>query len=188
MPLFLFVVFVVLPAIEIFVIVTVVHAIGFGATLLLLVAGGVLGSYVMRRAGASWWRALRGQVRTADGTAATGQRPDGRAAAHAALLFLAGLLIFLPGFVSDAVGLLLLLPPVRGLLQAATAAWFVRRFTAVSGPGGVRIWDRPSAGGPVPGDIVRGDIVRGEIVRGDIVRDDIVRDNEDPDQLDPPAR
>jgi UPF0716 protein FxsA len=177
-PLFLFVVFVVLPAIEIFVIITVAHAIGFGATLLLLVAGAVLGSYVMRRAGASWWRALRGRVTTADGTALAGQRPDGRAAAHAALLFLAGLLIFLPGFVSDAVGLLLLLPPVRGLLQAGTAAWFTRRFSAVSGPGGVRIWSRPAASGPL-----RGDIVRGEVVHGDIVRED-----EDPDQLDPPSR
>ena len=181
MPLFLFVVFVALPAIEIFVIVTVAHAIGFGSTLLLLVAGAVLGIYVMRRAGASWWRALRGQVATADGTAVTGQRPDGRAAAHAALLFLAGLLIFLPGFVSDAVGLLLLLPPVRGLLQAGTAAWFVRRFSAVSGPGGVRIWTRPEPGGPIQGDIVRPDVIRGEIVRGDI-------EGNDPGPLDPPSR
>ena len=69
------------------------------------------------------------------------------------LLFLAGLLIFLPGFVSDGVGLVLLLPPVRALLQAATAAWFVRRFTAVSGPGGARIWTRQDR-------IVKGDVVR----------------------------
>ncbi len=177
MPLALFVILVVLPAIEIFVIVTVAHAIGFGATLLLLVAAAVLGSYVMRRAGASWWRALRGRVTTVDGVAVDGQRPDGRAAARAALLFLAGLLLFLPGFVSDALGLLLLLPPVRGLLQAATAAWFVRRFSAVSGPGGVRIWSRPDTGGPQHGDIVRGEVVRGEIVRED----------EDPGHSGPPA-
>ena len=172
MPLLLFFVFVVAPAIEIFVIVEVAHAIGAGATLLALVAGAFLGSYVMRRAGASWWRALRGQVTTADGTAVTGQRPDGPAAAKAALLFMAGLLIFLPGFVSDAVGLLLLLPPVRGLLQAATAAWFVRRFSAVSGPGGVRIWTRGVDDGPVHGDIARDDPAPRQIIRGEIVRDD----------------
>jgi len=72
------------------------------------------------------------------------------------LLFLAGLLIFLPGFISDAVGLLLLAPPVRAGLQAVTAAWFVRRFTSVSGPGGVRIWTRSESSDR----IVRGDVVR----------------------------
>jgi UPF0716 protein FxsA len=201
-PLVLFLVFVVAPAIEIFVIVEVAHAIGLGTTLLALVAGAVLGSYVMRRAGASWWRALRGQVTAVDGTSVTGQRPDGPAAARAALLFMAGLLIFLPGFVSDAVGLLLLLPPVRGLLQSATAAWFVRRFTSVSGPGGVRIWSRGEPG-PLPGDIargdtipaetipgdsIRGDTIRGDVIRGEIVREDIPGDDEDPGQVGTPPR
>ena len=156
MPLLLFILLIVVPAVEIFVIVQVVQAIGFALTLLLLIAGAILGSYVMRRAGASWWRALRGRVEAADGTVVAGQRPDGRAAAHAALLFLAGLLIFLPGFITDAVGLVLLLPPVRAGLQAATAAWFVRRFTSVAGPGGVRIWTRSDR-------VVRGDVVRGDV-------------------------
>ena len=82
-------------------------------------------------------------------------RPNGVRAARAALLFLAGLLLFLPGFVTDALGLLLLLPPVRALLQTATAAWFVRRFTSVDGPGGLRLWTRAP-----------------RVVRGDVVRDD----------------
>jgi UPF0716 protein FxsA len=166
--LLIFFLFVVLPAIEIYVVTRVAHAIGLGPTLLLLVAGAVLGGYVMRRAGASWWRALRTRVTAADGTPVTGGRPDGRAAAQAGLLFLAGLLIFLPGFVSDAVGLLLLLPPVRAGLQAGVAAWFVRRFTAVSGPGGVRIWSR----GPGTGDASGGGVIQGDVIRGDIVRDD----------------
>jgi UPF0716 protein FxsA len=156
MPLLLFFLLIVVPAVEIFVIVEVAHVIGFGWTLLALVAAAFLGSYVMRRAGASWWRALRGRVALPDGAVVTGQGPDGRAAAHAALLFLAGLLIFLPGFISDAVGLLLLAPPVRAALQAVTAAWFVRRFTSVSGPGGVRIWTRSESSDR----IVRGDVVR----------------------------
>jgi UPF0716 protein FxsA len=179
MPLLLFFVFVVAPAVEIFVIVSVAHVIGLGWTLLALVAGAFLGAYVMRRAGSSWWQALRGQVTAADGAVVTGQRPDGRAAAQAALLFLAGLLIFLPGFVSDAVGLLLLLPPVRGLLQAGTARWFTRRFTEVSGPGGVRVWTRPP--GTAPGKVVRGDVVQGDVVQRDGVRDP----DPEPPQLEP---
>jgi UPF0716 protein FxsA len=154
-----FFVFVVFPAVEIYVIVRMVQLIGFGWTLVALVAGAGLGLYVMRRAGSSWWQALRGRVQTEPGTAGGGAvvtgPPDGAAAARAALLFLAGLLIFLPGFISDAIGLVLLLPPARALLQAATAAWFVRRFTSVTGPGGVPVWTR--RGRVVPGQVVRED-------------------------------
>ena len=159
MPLLAFFVFVVFPAVEIYVIVRMVELIGFGWTLVALVAGAALGLYVMRRAGSTWWQALRGRIRTdpavpGGGAVVTGP-PDGAAAARAALLFLAGLLIFLPGFVSDAIGLVLLLPPVRALLQSATAAWFVRRFTSVTGPGGVQVWTR--RGRVVPGQVVRED-------------------------------
>ena len=152
MPLVVFFLVVVIPAIEIFVIVQVGHAIGFWLTLLALVAGAFLGSYVMRRAGASWWRALRGRVETPEGAVVSGQRPDGRAAAHAALLFLAGLL--------------LLLPPVRALLQAGTAAWFVRRFSSVEGPGGARIWTR----GAAADQVIKGDVVRGDQDPPDVPR------------------
>jgi UPF0716 protein FxsA len=145
---------VVVPAVEIFVIIQVAHAIGWGLTVLALVAAAVLGGYVMRRAGAAWWRALRGRV-DRGGSVVTGSAPDGSRAASAALLFLAGLALFLPGFLTDALGLLLLLPPVRSLLQAATAAWFVRRFTEVTGPGGATIWTR------------RDRVVRGQVVRED---------------------
>ncbi len=156
MPLLLFFVFVVFPAVELYVAVQVGQAIGFGWVLLLLIAGAVLGSAVMRRAGASWWSALR-----VEGTA--GRLPDGRAAGDAAMLFLAGLLIFLPGFVSDVVGLVLLVPPVRRVLQTAAVTWFVRRFTAVTGPGGFTVWQRTTTDTRViKGEVVREDREDGE--------------------------
>jgi UPF0716 protein FxsA len=145
---------VVLPAVEIFVIIQVAHAIGWVPTLAALLAAGLLGGYVMRRAGAAWWRALRGRF-AVGGSVVAGAGPDGAAAARAALLFLAGMLLFAPGFLTDALGLLLLLPPARALLQAATAAWFVNRFTQVTGPGGSRLWTR------------RDRVVRGQVVRVD---------------------
>lgn len=151
MPLLLFFVFVVAPAVEIYLMVQVGQAIGFGWVLLLLIAAAVLGSAVMRRAGASWWSALR-----ANGTGS--QLPDGRAAADAAMLFAAGLLIFLPGFVSDVVGLVLLLPPARRLIQTAAVAWFVRRFSAVTGPGGFTVWQRTTSDPQV---------IQGEVIRED---------------------
>jgi UPF0716 protein FxsA len=156
-----FVVFVVAPAVEIFVFVEVARWIGLGWALLGIVAFAALGAYVMKLAGVAGWRALSGQVAIdpsagagASGTVVTG-RPDGAAAADAALLFLAGLLLFLPGFVSDVVGLVLLVPLVRHLVRGATATWLARRFTAVDGPGGVRLWVR-----------------NGSVVRGQVVRDD----------------
>jgi UPF0716 protein FxsA len=155
MPLIAFFLLLVIPAVEIFVTVQVAQVIGWEWTLLALLAGAVLGVYVMRRAGSSWWRALRAAPTDTGGVRVVGGAPDGAAAARAALLFVAGLLIFLPGFISDVVGLVLLLPPVRSLLQVATAAWFVRRFTAVTGPGGVRLWTRSDR------------VVRGEVVRED---------------------
>jgi UPF0716 protein FxsA len=141
------------------------QAIGFGWVLLLLVAGAVLGSAVMRRAGASWWTALR-----ADGTG--GRLPDGRAAADAAMLFGAGLLIFLPGLVSDVVGLVLLLPPARRLIQTASVAWFVRRFSAVTGPGGFTVWQRTTSDT--------------QVIKGEVIREDRPDDGEPPRRL-PPA-
>jgi UPF0716 protein FxsA len=153
MGLLAFFVLIVVPALEIFVFVQVAHLVGLGWALLLVLAFSLLGISVMRRAGSSWWRALRGPA-TAGGVTVV-NRPDGTGAARAALLFLAGLLLFLPGFITDVLGLVLLLPPVRALLQTATAAWFVRRFTAVDGPGGMRIWTRRT--GVVRGDVVRED-------------------------------
>jgi UPF0716 protein FxsA len=157
-----FLIFVVAPAVEIFVFVEVARLIGLGWALLALVAGAAVGAWVMRLAGAAGWRALRGQVvvdgaqgGTGSGGAVVQGRPDGPAAADAALLFLAGLLIFLPGFISDLFGLLLLLPPTRVLVRGVAAAWFVRRFTSVEGPGGVRLWVRN--GRVVPGQVVRED-------------------------------
>ena len=179
-----FFIFVVAPAVELFVMVEVARWIGVGWTLFALVAAALLGSYVMRAAGAAGWRALRGQVAVdattgapAGGTVLTG-RPDGAAAADAALLFLAGLLLFLPGFITDVVGLVLLVPLVRHLVRGATGAWFVRRFTAVEGPGGVRLWVR------------NGSVVRGQVVReagGPGAWPDGCRPDEPPHPL-PPAR
>lgn len=159
-----FLIFIVAPAVEIFVIVEVAQRIGFGWTLLALVAGAAVGSFVMRHAGAAGWRALRGRVVVGGDTTGAGGpaggavvqgRPDTTAAADAALLFTAGLLLFLPGFISDAVGLVLLLPPARALVRGTTAAWFARRFTAVEGAGGTRVWVRN--GRVVPGQVVRDD-------------------------------
>ena len=117
------------PVAEILLLLWVADRIGWGWTAMLLGMGLFAGVVVMRWAGAKAFRALadprmRGEafsVRAADGTEQTviappqpgAEQEAGRALGGSALLFLAGILLATPGFLSDAAGLLLLLPPVR---------------------------------------------------------------------------
>ena len=101
------------PIAELVVIVKLAEAIGVLLTLALLVASWPLGTLVIRlQARSLWRRAVR--------TLAMGQVP-GRPAVDAALGMLAGLLFLIPGFLTDALALLLLLPPVRALCRGALA-------------------------------------------------------------------
>jgi UPF0716 protein FxsA len=76
----------------------------------------VLGIVVVRRAGSRAWSALRRSAGATDVPA----RND--VPGSTVLLFLAGVLLCVPGVLTDLVGLLLLLPPVRALV----ALWAAR--------------------------------------------------------------
>ncbi|GAA1968830.1 FxsA family protein [Amycolatopsis minnesotensis] len=90
-------------------------AIGFLGTIGLLIAGAFVGSWLARREGA---RAMRAFVETAQaGKPAHNELTDGM------LVALGGVLILLPGFVSDVAGLLMLFPPTRILVRK----WWLRR-------------------------------------------------------------
>lgn len=97
-----------LPLVEIGVFIFVGSRIGIGWTLLLVILGVVLGAALLKR------QTLR-TLTEARREAAMGRVPE-RQIVHGALIALAGILLILPGFVTDAFGLLLFLPPVRDLL------------------------------------------------------------------------
>jgi UPF0716 protein FxsA len=101
-------VFALLPLIEIAGFVLVGQAIGVWGTLLWVVLAAVLGVVLLRRQGLSVVNRLRQ-------TMSGGELP-GQAVLDAMLIGAAGFLLLLPGFFSDAIALLLLLPPVRGLI------------------------------------------------------------------------
>src|SRR4029453_3983954 len=88
-----------------YVFVQVVHAVGFGAALLALILVSVIGGWLVKPAGVGVWRRLQGQLNRGE--------PPGRDLLDGFLLLVAGVLIVVPGFVTAAVGLLLLLPPIR---------------------------------------------------------------------------
>lgn len=113
----LVVVFLVVPIVELAVILQVARTAGVVVTLLALVAVSVVGSWLVRREGLEVWRRFRSQVRV-------GVVP-GREIADGAMVMFAGALLLTPGFVTDVLGLLLLVPSVRRVVRATLLARLV---------------------------------------------------------------
>ena len=118
----LLVAFIVVPLAEIYVIVQVGQAIGAWWTVAALLAESLLGAWLVRREGLKAWRHLVAEL--AQG------RPPTRAAADGGLVLLGGLLLLTPGFISDILGLLLLLPPTRAVVRAILVRRFADRMIA----------------------------------------------------------
>ncbi|MEN3316286.1 MAG: protein FxsA [Acidimicrobiaceae bacterium] len=106
----LFVVFLVVPVVELAVLIQVGHVIGTwnAIGLLLLVSFG--GAWLVKREGLGVLRRFRQQMDAG--------RVPGRELADGVLILLAGALLLTPGFVTDFFGLLLLVPPVRSAVRA----------------------------------------------------------------------
>jgi UPF0716 protein FxsA len=139
-------VFVVLPVVEIYVLIRIGQVIGAWWTVLLLLADGVFGSWLMKREGSRTWRALREALERG--------RMPARELADGALVLVGGTLLVTPGFVSDVAGLLLVLPFTRPLARAALTRFLTRRFLAGSVGTGPRARQRPE-----PESVVRGEVV-----------------------------
>jgi UPF0716 protein FxsA len=138
----LFVAFVVVPLIEIYVLIQVGQVIGPWWTILLLVLDSLLGSLLIKREGGRAWQALRTALETG--------RMPARELADGALILVGGTLMLSPGFVTDALGILLILPftrPVaRRLLTRVVAQRLMSRNARRPGPGS-------------GGSVVRGEVV-----------------------------
>ena len=110
---------VVAPLVELYVLIQVGQVVGALWTVAALVAVSLLGAALLRREGWRTWRAF-------SQASATGRLPA-REVADGALVLLAGALLLTPGFVTDAFGLLLLLPPVRAVVRRALLSYATRR-------------------------------------------------------------
>ncbi len=107
------VVFVVVPLVELYVLIQVGAAIGALNTVALLLLMGLVGGWLMKREGLSVVRRVQSQLRS--GRVPTTEVVDGF------LILFGGALMLTPGFLSDGLGLALLLPPVRALVRAGLA-------------------------------------------------------------------
>jgi len=110
---FLVLLFVVVPIIELFVIIQVGEVIGVLPTIALLVADSILGAMLMRSQGRIAWGRFNAAL-------AEGRIPH-REVLDGALVIFGGALLLTPGFVTDVLGIILLLPPTRALVRGLIA-------------------------------------------------------------------
>ena len=137
------VVFLVVPIVEIYVMLQVADVIGVPETILLLIAMSFLGAWLAKLAGLGVLNRLQRTVRA-------GKVPSAELVDGALVLFAAALMIA-PGFLSDCLAILLLLPPsravVRGVvlrhIRARGGLLFQVMNTGPSGgqPGTSDVWD-----------------------------------------------
>ncbi|MFI1827646.1 FxsA family membrane protein [Streptomyces sp. NPDC020412] len=143
-------------ALEIWVLILVGAELGALAVLALLIAGAVLGGTIIKRAGRNAYRNLVETLQRQQ----RGEAPESGANGNG-FLMLAGGLIMIPGLISDAVGLVLLVPPVRTFLSKAVERSLERRIKAAA-PGTLgdafnqARMHRPD-GKVVPGEVIHPD-------------------------------
>ncbi|WP_131104836.1 FxsA family protein [Ornithinimicrobium sufpigmenti] len=142
---------VLLPFAEVAALVAVGQAIGFWWTLGLLVTLTVVGVLLVRHETSRTYRALQDTLNS-------GKMPADEMT-DAILVMIGGFLLILPGFVSDVLGLLLVLPFTRPLARKLLQAFVASRAVAVVGTAGP-----PPAGGGVRRSSGRGQVIEGEVV------------------------
>jgi len=134
---FLVILFIVVPIAELYVIIQVGQWIGVVPTLILLLADALLGSMLLKHQGRGAWRRFN--------EALAARRFPGREVADGVLIVIGGTLLLTPGFITDVVGIFLLLPPTRAIARRVLKRMTIGRF-AVVGVGGSGPF-----GGPPPG-------------------------------------
>ena len=151
-------IFVALPLIELALLINTGQLIGFWATMGIVVGTGLLGAHVLMRQ--RWTTMRRMQEAVAKG------QPPVAAVVDGAFLVVAGALLITPGLISDAVAILLLIPPVRHFVARWLVSAMVRRAQVRAG----MFQARTEAGGPhgpshPPGG--EGPVIEGEFERMD---------------------
>lgn len=130
------------PLVELVTLYLVAQWIGWGWALLLLIAGIPAGIAIMRNAGSSAMADLQ--------RSATAGEPFDQA--RHAFALLGGLLIAVPGFWTDLIGILVLLPFTQRWLRPRASAWATARMSVLRMPG---IYDPRG----YPGDVIQGTVI-----------------------------
>lgn len=123
----LFLAFTLIPLAELYLLIKIGSIIGAGTTIAVVLLTGFVGAYLARMQGMHTMNKVR--MNMAQGIAPAGELVD------ALLILVAGVLLLTPGFLTDAAGLLLLIPPVRACIKT----WLRQKFEDSVRNGNVRI-------------------------------------------------
>jgi UPF0716 protein FxsA len=133
------------PLAEILVLWLVATLIGWPLALLLLLAGFPVGAAILRNAATK-----SQQLRTASEI----ERP--RIVQSVTGMFLSGLLFLIPGFITDALAVFVLIPSIQRLVIRVTGTWIDSRMVRV-----------PGFSAYAQGDFMQGDVIRGVVIPDD---------------------
>jgi UPF0716 protein FxsA len=114
--------FIAVPIAELAVIIQVGQAIGIWWTIALLIADSLLGTWLMRHQGRASWRRFNEAVQVG--------RVPAREVLDGALVIFGGALLLTPGFITDILGLFLLLPPTRAVVRGILTRRLAHRMVA----------------------------------------------------------
>ncbi len=147
----LFLLFVVVPVAEIYVLVTVGTALGAFNTIALVLLTAMLGASLVRSQGLATLMSVQQRM-------ARGELP-GQQIVEAMLLAVAGVLLVTPGFLTDLLGLLILTPATRAPIARYVMTHLKVRMVA-TGPGGFPPQRPGGPGTPNAGNTIEGDFER----------------------------
>jgi UPF0716 protein FxsA len=125
---FLVILFIVVPILELWLIIEIGGAIGVMPTLALLLADALLGSLLLRHQGRGAWQRFN--------QALAERRFPGKEVADGLLIAIGGTLLLAPGFITDIVGLLFLIPPTRAIVRGLLKRIAGKRILVMGGPAG----------------------------------------------------
>lgn len=136
--------FIIVPLIEIALFIQVGGILGLWPTLAIVIVTAMAGTYLVKRQGLAELARIQNSLNTLNNPT--------RPLAHGAMILASGLLLLTPGFFTDAVGFLLLVPGVRDkVMQAVRSRINVKSFTVGPQPG--------SRGPAQDADVVEADYV-----------------------------
>lgn len=151
-------VFIAVSVAEVWLLTLVGTEIGIGWTVAILIAEALLGSWLLQREGRKAWAALWEAL-------SLGRIPSGQLA-DAALVLVGGILLILPGFLTDVIGLVFLIPATRPYARRVLG-WLIARQSAKG--------SAPISGSPFG----TGTVIQGETVEAS---DPVRQAPNDPDQ------
>jgi len=138
----LLILFIAIPIAELWLIIEIGGAIGILPTLALLIVDSLVGAALARSQSRGAWE--RFNVALAEG------RVPGKEAFDGAMIILGGALLLTPGFLTDALGLVLLIPPTRAFIRGALSRMMARRGAVAFRVASFGSATRPGARSPFP--------------------------------------